>query len=77
LNSNNTTLFLNNKKLKYVQNINDKDFLINVKITLKKNTHDTLFIKDDRRTIKVYNFDIDTMIINKKQHIECGLNISM
>lgn len=34
---------------------------------------DTIYFKDSKKTIKVYNFNVDTIIPSKKQSISCAL----
>jgi len=69
-----TKLFFNNKKIDYKQQqTSHKDLVITFNLALNKSSKDTLFVKDNSKTIKIYNFDVDTLIINKKQGIICDL----
>lgn len=73
LNPKKTLVFFNKVKINYTQNPYAKGFLISLQLSLNKSLKDTLFIGDEKKTIKIYNFDVDTLIVNKKRSIQCDL----
>jgi len=68
-----TEIFFNKKKINYKQSLYDKYFLFSFDLIVKKSSKDTLFVKCEKKTVKIYNFDVDTLIINKKQGLACDL----
>lgn len=61
------------RKIEYVKKSYGKGFILSIEMLFNKSIKDTLFIKDNSKTIKIYDFDVDTLIINKKQGIICDL----
>lgn len=66
-------LFLNKKKLSFSKKNYGKGMILKLNLILNKNAMDTLFVKDDRKTIKMYDFVVDTLIVNRKRSIQCDL----
>lgn len=66
-------LFFNKKKLNFSKRSYGKGTIIKINLILNKNTIDTLIVKDGKKTIKMYDFLVDTLILNKKRSIQCDL----
>jgi len=68
-----TEFFFNKKKINYKKSSYDNYFLFSFDLSISKSSEDTLFIKDEKKTVKIYDFNVDTLIINKKRGLECDL----
>jgi hypothetical protein len=73
LNSNEIQLLFNKKRLNFSKKNYGKGFILKLDLTLNRNAMDTLFIRDSKKTIKMYDFVVDTIIVNKKRNIQCDL----
>lgn len=66
-------IFFNTKRINYIQHPIDKGFLNTLELFLEKSSQDTLFIKENTEITKIYDFKVDTLIVNEKQGITCDL----
>lgn len=74
LNSNSIALLFHNERINYSKKSPyGKGFVISVEIPINRSSADTLYFEDGRKVLKMYDFVVDTLIVNKKQGIICDL----